>query len=168
MQQDRNSAKKRLMFIQKEDYNFLAYSTIILLKSLDCTDETKRFRDFRKIAYLVDFVNEGGVPSEFEQQRLADIYANAQIKKKLMHHLLIVLKNRSLINVSVNQSTQTIDLWLNPKVVPNGFFDLNMFQSEINNVLELKKTLTTKVRSMTIKTLVERVFNDNNILTWGV
>ena len=168
MQQNSISAKKRLMFIQKEDYNFLAYSTIILLKSLDCTAETKKFKDFRKIAYLVDFVNEGGVPSQFERERLADIYANAQIKKKLLHHLVIVLKNRNLIGVSVNKSSQTIDLWLNYNEIPKDFFELKMFENESLNVRELRETLTTRVRSMTIKTLVERIFNDNNILTWGV
>jgi hypothetical protein len=156
------------MFIQKEDYNFLAYSTIILLKYLDCTTEANRFRDFRKIAYLVDFVNEGGEPSLFETQRLADIYSKAQIKKKLLHHLVIVLKNRNIIGVSVNETSQTIDLWLNKEKIPVNFFDVNMFENEIANVAELKKTFTTKVRSMAIKTLVERIFNDNNILTWGV
>lgn len=168
MQQNRSSAKKRLMFIQKEDYNFLAYSTIILLRFLDCTSEEKRFRDFRKIAYLVDFVNEGGKPSLFEEQRLADIYYKAQIKKKLLHHLVIVLKNRGFISVSVNKSSQTIDLWLNKEAIPVDFFDVKMFGSEIENVTELQRTLTARVRSMTIKNLVEKIFNDNNILTWGV
>ncbi|AZA60092.1 hypothetical protein [Chryseobacterium indoltheticum] len=168
MQQNRSSAKKRMMFIQKEDYNFLAYSMIILLKFLDCTSEAKRFRDFRKIAYLVDFVNEGGEPSMFEEQHLADIYNKAQIKKKLLHHLIIVLKNRNLISVSLNKTSQTIDLWLNKEAIPVDFFDAKMFENEIENVAELQKTLTTRVRSMTIKNLVEKIFNDNNILTWGV
>lgn len=168
MQQNRSSAKKRLMFIQKEDYNYLAYSTIILLKVLDCTNEEKRFRDFRKIAYLVDFVNEGGEPSLFEEQRLADIYNKAQIKKKLLHHLIIVLKNRELISVSVNKSSQTIDLWLNKELIPGEFFDIEIFGNEIANVTELKRVMTLKVRSMPIKSLVKKIFDDNNILTWGV
>lgn len=168
MQQNKISAKKRLMFIQKEDYNFLAYSTIILLKALDCTDETKKFKDFRKIAYLVDFVNEGGETSLFEQQRLADIYAKSQIKKKLMHHLVIVLKNKNFISVSLNEATQTIDLWLNKEQVPKEFFDDTFFEKEINNVKALRKTLTARLRGMTIKTMVEKIFNENNILTWEV
>ena len=168
MQQNRSSAKKRLMFIQKEDYNYLAYSTIILLKVLDCTNEEKRFRDFRKIAYLVDFVNEGGEPSLFEEQRLADIYNKAQIKKKLLHHLIIVLKNRELISVSVNKSSQTIDLWLNKELIPGDFFDTEIFGNEIANVTEIKRVMTLKVRSMPIKSLVKKIFDDNNILTWGV
>ena len=156
------------MFIQKEDYNYLAYSTIILLKVLGCTNEEKRFRDFRKIAYLVDFVNEGGEPSLFEEQRLADIYNKAQIKKKLLHHLIIVLKNRELISVSVNKSSQTIDLWLNKELIPGDFFDTEIFGNEIANVTELKRVMTLKVRSMPIKSLVKKIFDDNNILTWGV
>lgn len=156
------------MFIQKEDYNYLAYSTIILLKVLDCTSEEKRFRDFRKIAYLVDFVNEGGEPCLFEEQRLADIYNKAQIKKKLLHHLIIVLKNRELISVSVNKSSQTIDLWLNIQLIPGDFFDTEIFENNIANVTELKRVMSLKVRSMPIKSLVKKIFDDNNILTWGV
>src|SRR5690606_4766235 len=140
MQQNRSSAKKRLMFIQKEDYNFLAYSTIILLKSLECTNEDKKFKDFRKIAYLVDFVNEGGIPRQFDPPRLADIYAKAQIKKKLLHHLLIVLKNRNLIGVSINTASQTIDLWLKKEAIPTDFFETPMFENKIRNSMELKAT----------------------------
>lgn len=168
MKNNRISAKRRLMFIQKEDYNFLAYSTLILLKSLDCTDDKKRFKDFRKIAYLVDFVNEGGTPSLFEQERLAQIYAKAQIKKKLMHHLIIVLKNKNLITVDLNGATQTIDLWLNKDKIPTDFFDNDFFAKEMNNAKVLKQTLTARIRGFTIKTMVEKIFKENNILTWEV
>lgn len=166
--QSRSSAKKRLMFIQKEDYNYLAYSTILLLNSFDCTTEATRFRDFRKIAYLVDFVNEGGIPQNFEQQKLADIYVKAQIKKKLMHHLVIILKNKNLINVSINQSSRTIDLWLNKDKIPPDFLNQQIFEKETQNVKDLRNAMTTGVRSITIAKLVEKIFKNNNILTWEV
>ncbi|WP_289666010.1 hypothetical protein [Flavobacterium panacagri] len=164
----RNSAKKRLMFIQKEDYNFLAYSTIILLYKLNCTSESNRFRDFRKIAYLVDFINEGGIPDDFSQKDLTNIYVKAQIKKKLMHHLVIILKNKNYIKVSLNESSKTIDLWLNKEEVPTDFFDEVIFQKEMQNVNDLKSVMTAGIRSITIKKLVEKIFNKNNVLTWEV
>ncbi|MCX8532165.1 hypothetical protein [Chryseobacterium luquanense] len=165
---NRNAAKRSLMFIQKEDYNFLAYSTIILLNSLECNCETKRFKDFRKIAYLVDFVNEGGNPSEFSEQQLVEIYQKAQIKKKLLHHLLIVLKNKNFIDVTINSSSKTIDLWLNKESIPKEFFNKEIFGKEIENVKMLKDNYTASLRRLTIKTLVEKIFNNNNILTWEV
>lgn len=165
--QSKNQAKKRLMFIQKEDYNFLAYNTIILLDALNCTSESKKFKDFRKIAYLIDFINEGGNPKSFDQSQLSKIYSRAQIKKKLLHHLLIVLKNKKFIEVSVNSTSKTIDLWLNKSEVPLEFFDHNFFQNEMANINELKRVLGL-IRSFTMKTLADKVFTDNNILTWEV
>jgi hypothetical protein len=165
--QNKNAAKKRLMFIQKEDYNFLAYNTILLLNVLDCTSETRRFKDFRKIAYLIDFINEGGNPKSFDQSELSRIYQRAQIKKKLLHHLLIILKNRDLIGVSVNRSTKTIDLWLNKKLVHEDFLTAEFFSREISNIHLLKNALGT-FKGYTMKTLSDKIFKQNNVLTWEV
>src|SRR5690606_4625381 len=105
---------------------------ILLLDVLGCTSEARRFKDFRKIAYLIDFINEGGNPESFDQSELSRIYQRAQIKKKLLHHLLIILKNRKLIGVSVNGSTKTIDLWLNKESVPEDFLTAEFFNREIS------------------------------------
>lgn len=166
--QNKNAAKKRLMFIQKEDYNFLAYNTIILLDELGCTSESKKFRDFRKIAYLIDFINEGGNPKNFDQQQLAKIYSRAQIKKKLLHHLLIVLKNKKIISVSANATSTTIDLWLNKDMIPLDFLDFTFFKNEIANIIELKTALGGALKTLTIKTLADKIFTQNNVLTWEV
>jgi len=166
--QNKNSAKKRLMFIQKEDYNFLAYSTILLLNTLECTTETRKFKDFRKIAYLVDFINENGNPRTFDQSQLAIIYSRAQIKKKLLHHLLVVLKNKKIIEVSINGSSKTIDLWLNKGMVSTQFLDKFFFEREINNIIQLKVSVGANLRTLTIKTLADKIFTQNNVLTWEV
>ncbi|MNY45085.1 hypothetical protein D3C86_1801650 [compost metagenome] len=113
-------------------------------------------------------MNEGGIPQNFEQQKLADIYIKAQIKKKLMHHLVIILKNKNLISVSINQSSRTIDLWLNKNQIPPEFLDQRIFEKETQNVKDLRNAMTTGVRSITIAKLVEKIFKNNNILTWEV
>ena len=165
--QNKNAAKKRLMFIQKEDYNFLAYNTIILLYTLGCTDEAKKFRDFRKIAYLIDFINEGGEPELYDQRQLAHIYSRAQIKKKLLHHLMIVLKNKKYIGVSVNTTYRSIDLWLNKSNIPERFLDKSFFAKEIFNIMQLKRQAPS-LKTVAIKTLANNIFTKNNVLTWEV
>ncbi len=165
--QNKDAAKKRLMFIQKEDYNFLAYNTILLLDVLGCTSETRKFKDFRKIAYLIDFINEGGNPEMFDQSHLSKIYQRAQIKKKLLHHLLIILKNRKLIGVSVNGASKTIDLWLIKASVPADFLSAELFGREISNINSLKNALGT-FKGFTMKTLSDKIFKQNNVLTWEV
>ncbi|WP_041735370.1 hypothetical protein [Dyadobacter fermentans] len=164
---NRNAAKKRLMFIQKEDYNFLAYNTIILLDALGCTSEDKKFKDFRKIAYLIDFINDGGDPTKFDQVQLSKIYSRAQIKKKLLHHLLIILKNKNFIGVSVNSTSHTIDLWLKKPEVPESFLDKHIFSTELSNIQSLKSAVHS-LRIVTIKTLSDKIFADNNVITWEV
>ncbi|MGY4537414.1 hypothetical protein ACVW0P_001833 [Mucilaginibacter sp. UYNi724] len=165
--QNKNAAKKRLMFIQKEDYNFLAYNTIILLNALDCTSETKRFKDFRKIAYLIDLMNEGGNPKVLDESFLAKIYTRAQIKKKLLHHLVIILKNKNYIGVSKNLSSKTIDLWLRKEFIPVDFLQTALFANENANALTLKSEIS-KIKTLAIKTLVDKIFTQNNVLTWEV
>lgn len=165
--QNKNAAKKRLMFIQKEDYNFLAYNTIILLDTLGCTSESRKFKDFRKIAYLIDFINEGGDPTKFNEQQLAKIYSRAQIKKKLLHHLVVVLKNKKIIGVSVNGASRTIDLWLNRSAVPSEFLDEEFFSNEVTNINQLKAVLGT-LKTFTMKTLADKIFTQNNVITWEV
>jgi hypothetical protein len=165
--QNKNAAKKRLMFIQKEDYNFLAYNTIVLLNALDCTSETKRFKDFRKIAYLIDLMNEGGDPKILDQGFLSKIYTRAQIKKKLLHHLVIILKNKNYVGVSMNVSSKTIDLWLKKEVLPPDFLQAALFTNENASALKLKSEIG-KIKTLTIKTLVDKIFAQNNVLTWEV
>ena len=103
------SAKKRMMFIQKEDYNFLAYNLLIFLNTLGCTDEGKKFRDFRKVAYLIDFINTRRQFEEFTQHELANIYTKAHLKKQLISHLLVMLRNKGYIESFIASSNYFVD-----------------------------------------------------------
>jgi hypothetical protein len=161
----RSDAKKRMMFIQKEDYNFLAYNLLLLLDTLDCSGERKTFKDFRKIAYLIDFINEGGEPDKFDQRQLSQIYSKAQIKKKLLHHLLIILRNKKMIGVSPNRTHRSIDIWINRGNIPESFLDKEVFANEINNILQLKK-LVYSLKTVNIRDLANKIFTNNNVLVW--
>lgn len=160
-------AKKRMMFIQKEDYNFLTYNLMVLLYSLGCTDETKRFRDFRKTAYLIDFINSGGKISDYSQNELAIIYSKAQLKKQLISHLLVVLRNHDFIGVSINSTYNSFDIWLNLNKIPKDFFDENYFKNEMNNINILKK-YASSLKTVPVKKLVDGIFTKNNVITWEI
>ncbi|TKC06940.1 hypothetical protein [Pedobacter frigoris] len=161
------SAKKRLMFIQKEDYNYLAYNLLILLDTLGCSNSSKKFRDFRKIAYLVDFINEGGDVKRYDQRDLGIIYSRAQIKKKLLHHLLVILKNKGYIGLDLNTTYRSIDVWINKQNIPKDFFDKEVFKKEIENINQLK-TQVWSLKAGNMKDLTDKIFKENNILTWEI
>ena len=164
---ERNFAKKRMMFIQKEDYNFLTYNMLILLDTLNCTSPEKPFRDFRKIAYLIDFINNGANLNNYSKAELASIYSKAQLKKQLISHLLIILKNKRIIGISINTTHSSFDIWINKKNIPKDFFDKEQFKAEIENI-EILKNYAHSLKTVTVKNLVDRMFSSNNVITWEI
>lgn len=167
MNKTKEFAKKRMMFIQGEDYNFLAYNLLIFLNEMGCHSENTKFRDFRKIAYLIDFISGSANLDEFERFELSNIYLKAQLKKKLLSHLIITLQNKSYLDISLNTTHKSIELWINKKNIPKDFFDKTIFKREISNIKKLKKELgITKVSLL--KKLIDDIFTNRGVSTWEV
>ncbi|HCN50770.1 MAG TPA: hypothetical protein DIT10_17065 [Chryseobacterium sp.] len=167
MMETKNSAKKRMMFIQKEDYNFLTYNILFILKYFNATSEESKFKDFRKIAYMVHFISFNYDFKLYEKNELILIYSKAQLKKQLISHLLVILKNKGYIGVSVNMRHQSFDLWLKEENIPEAFFDENLFQNEVTNIKNLKKIIS-HLKIITVKKLVDVIFTSRNITTWEI
>ena len=160
-------ARKRIMFIQKEDYNYLIYNLLLVLNYLECTEESKAFKDFRRIAYILDFLGSTKSMNEYTQEELGNIYIKAQLKKKLLSHVLIILKNKGYIEISPNSRNSIFDIWINKHNIPNNFWNDELFKIELCRLNEIKKILT-RFRVGTIKTLAERMFKNKNVIIWEV
>lgn len=155
------------MFIQTEDYNFLAYNLLIFLNEMGCHSESTRFKDFRKIAYLIDFINATKNLDDYDEFELSDIYLKAQLKKKLLSHLIITLQNRDFLDIALNTTHKTIELWIKKDNIPNDFFDKKRFKREIVNIRKLKKQFKiTKVSLLT--KLVNDIFTERGVSTWEI
>jgi len=167
MKKNKKSAKKRIMFIQNEDYNFLAYNLLIFLDEFKCYDEKSRFKDFRKIAYLIEFISGSPEIEDYTTIELSDIYLKAQLKKKLLSHLILTLQNKDYLDISLNTTHKTISLWINKEKIPKDFFDKEKFQREIVNIKKLKKDFgITKVSKLT--KLIDGIFKNRGVSTWEV
>ena len=167
MIKSRKSAKKRMMFIQREDYNFLTYNFLILLNELNCVSEDKRFNDFRKIAYLVEFISNNIAIEEYTEIELSNIYLRAQLKKKLLFHLIITLKNKQYLGVYLNTTHRTLDVGRNKEKIPDDFFNSEHFFQEVSNIQKLKKFAKISPKQ-TLKTKNEKLYNDRGVLTWEI
>lgn len=167
MIETKENAKRRLMYIQKEDYNFLTFNILLVLKHLNANSESTKFKDFRKIAYLVDFINLNPFFNSYEQSELSKIYSQAQLKKQLISHLLIILRNREYIGMSINHIHQSFDLWIYEENIPKEFFEKEIFKNEIKNILVLKSQIN-RLKGITVKKMVDTIFTKNNIITWEV
>ncbi len=164
---NRKSAKKRMMFIQREDYNFLTYNFLILLNELNCVSEDKKFNDFRKIAYLIEFISNNITIEDYTEIELSNIYLRAQLKKKLLSHLIIVLKNKQYLEMSLNHTHRTLDVWINKEKIPNDFFNSEYFSQEILNIQKLKKF--AKISSnQKLKTMIDNLYTNRGVLTWEI
>jgi len=164
---NRQFAKKRMMFIQNEDYNFLTYNLLILLNELDCTSEKKKFRDFRRIAYLIEFISTTAELEDYEKYELSSIYLRAQLKKKLLSHLLITLKTKGYLDITLNSTHNTLDIWIEKNKIPKEFFNKKYFSNEVLNIKKIRKyTKITKVS--TLKKLIEDIFTKQGVSTWEI
>lgn len=167
MKKSKEFAKRRMMFIQGEDYNFLAYNLLLFLDEMGCHSEKTKFQDFRKIAYLIDFISGSANLDEYERFELSNIYLKAQLKKKLLSHLIITLQNKSYLDISLNTTHKTIELWINKENIPKDFFDKVVFKREIENIQKLKKELKITKVSL-LKNLIDGIFTNRGVSTWEV
>lgn len=167
MLKDRKSAKKRMMFIQREDYNFLTYNFLILLNELNCMSEDKKFNDFRKIAYLIEFISNNIDIEDYTEIELSNIYLRAQLKKKLLSHLIITLKNKQYLDISLNTTHRTLDVWINKEKIPDDFFNNKYFSQEISNIQKLKKFAKVSSKQK-LKTMIDNLYTNRGVLTWEI
>jgi len=167
MNKNKKFAKKRIMFIPTEDYNFLAYNLLLFLDIMECHSELTRFKDFRKIAYLIDIISDSRALDDYDVFELSNIYLKAQLKKKLLSHLIITLQNKNFLDISLNTTHKTIELWIKKENIPNDFFDKEKFKREISNIKKLKKQFKiTKVSLLT--KLVNDIFTKQGVSTWEI
>lgn len=163
----KQEAKKRIMFIQKEDYNFLTYNLLLLLKYLGATSKESKFQDYRKISYLIQFISTQSDFSNFSKEELALVYSKSHLKKQLLSHLILILKNKEYISVDVNYNRNSLDIWINEVNIPDNFFDKTFFKKEIENIKVLKSELP-RLKVLTLKNVVDTIFTNNRVITWEV
>lgn len=163
----KQEAKKRIMFIQKEDYNFLTYNLLLLLKYLGATSKESRFQDYRKISYLIQFISTQSDFPNFSKEELALVYSKSHLKKQLLSHLILILKNKEYISVDVNYNRNSLDIWINEENIPDNFFNKTFFKKEIENIKVLKSELP-RLKVLTLKNVVDTIFTNNRVITWEV
>ncbi|MGF1794277.1 hypothetical protein L4D21_27340, partial [Photobacterium profundum] len=108
-------AKKRLMFVQNDDYNFLCYIIIVTLDYFKCFNKKSSFKDFRKIAFIANII--------FcrNKKDWNSIYYKSQITVRTLSTLIQAMENKGIIELSMNDKNKTVDIWLKKNETTNSF-----------------------------------------------
>lgn len=176
--QESLAAKKRIMFIKGEDFNYLTYNILILLDSLRCHDQQKAFKDHHKIAYLIDLVSSPVLASILsrkgrlqtrlsmrDQHILATAYSNGASRQHFVARTINSLVTRGLVSVSQGQHQLDLDVWVNARELPSTFLSSELYDQERVNI-ELLKTISTQLRILNLKTFLTRFYGEQGVQVW--
>ena len=171
-----DSIKKQIMYVNGEDYYLLTYSLILLLKELGCVNEQKIFKDYRKIAFLIDFISDRSlvsiikkcyeenspVKNQSDRQQLLNARESGYLRIKLLSRLLYSLERSELIGISTNGEKGSFDIWLRKENIEKSFFNKDTFKLEKQNLVKLKSFVKGASR-LNIETLNNKLFRNNGI-----
>jgi len=169
--------KKRLMFIKGEDFYFLTYNIIIMLKALGCNGPDKTFKDYRKLAFLVDFVSDwsllnilrsypsGQYLNYRDKEALTRSYSSGLVRINEILKLLFALEKKGLIGIEKNTVNSQLDVYLKEEVVPTSLFENSTFKLETDNANMLKRVVQ-RLSVIKLETLLSALYYDHGITKW--
>lgn len=171
-------AKKRMMFIKGEDYNFLSYNIIVLLESLGCYDQKRSFIDHRKLSFLVDFVSQpslaaivvrrnrlGSSLGKRDLKSLYSAYADGESRKHFVERVLFSLNANKKISLIKAEGAQYANVWMNSAAVPEGFRQSDLFSLERDNIGRIRE-ISAQVRTCGLSTFLANFFERQGVQVW--
>ncbi|MGR9047563.1 hypothetical protein ACQ4XT_02770 [Halobacillus faecis] len=170
--------KKKIMFSRDEDYYFITYNLLIILNTLDCTSSKTKWTDYTKLIYLIPLVADSKLlatyikylktnksPSKEDYEVMKETYIKSRLKLNLITSIIFTLESEDLIGLIKNNKRHTIDIWLNKDKISKELLKSSLFDIEINNAKKLK-TEIKRLKSLGIKTLLERLYTNNGVRVW--
>lgn len=171
-------AKKRMMFIKGEDYNFLAYNILLLIYELGCSLPSKPFKDHRKLSFLIDFISQpelasivargqrlGGQLSKRDTKSLASAYADGESRKHFIERVLYSLASNGKIRLTKEENLQCASVSLIKGTIPDSFFADDVFDVERENIARIR-SISPQIRTCGLGAFLERFFRNQGVQVW--
>ncbi|MCE4045161.1 hypothetical protein LXM56_13560 [Lysinibacillus fusiformis] len=168
--------KKRLLYNNSEDLYFLTYNTLLILFYLDCKKESKSFKDYRKLAFLIpiisdekkttlllDYYKNKTKPNRNIYRELNRMYYESLENIALIRYVLLILEKREIV-VLVNDESKT-NIYLNDFSKYEVFIKSARFKGEKERILELKSNIS-RLKTINYMTFVENFFKVNGVVIW--
>ncbi len=164
------------MFLQREDYYFLAYNILIILNELNCVEGKRTFRDHRKLSFIIEFTSKGslveilqrgqsnGSINLSDRDRLSRSYSVGLTRMNEVLRITLFLAHNGILTAT-KQRDGTFNLRLNPEKLPSGFLRSEEFAYEISNIQSFRRQ-TNRLSNLLARTFLERTYSDNGIMIW--
>jgi hypothetical protein len=175
---EKEIGKKRIMFLKDEDYYYIVYNILILLLTLKCTTNEKRFVDAEKLAFLVDFVSDhrftefllrdsnlNSKLSPYEKTLLINSYFKSLERKKIIVRILRVMEEKGYLQIMGHIAAEGIDIIVVEDKIPSVFKDAKVFNPEKLNINNVKK-LFPRIRSSKMKVAIQKLFGNYGVEKW--
>lgn len=170
----KEKSKKRMMYLVEEDFYFLTYNAILILNFFKCVSAESAFKDYRKIAYLIDFVANknlsnclaiSGSSNVTVKDMLVQSYAVSVARSALLDRIAYALEKRGILTIIADEEKRRVDWVLNIGNLPKDYFSNSFFKTEEENLLILKKHFST-VRTATLKATLKKLYHNHGVSTW--
>jgi hypothetical protein len=173
----KNIGKRRLNYITSEDFYFLAYEMLLILKSLYSATGAA-FKDHRKLAYLVHIISDSRligimernkgrhISSSLDKELLFNSFTSGELHKRDIYKIMLSLQKRGFITLSKGVEPEVFNIQLNMKSIPAEFFASGEFSSDFDIINRLKIAIP-RISSLTIDTFLERAYKDYGLNVWA-
>lgn len=165
---DRDTLRRRMMFVASEDYYFLSYTLLLTLSELRLP-----LVEPKKVALMADFIGSDHDMLLLEttsrlsvaaQSRLGLLYDRAISRRLPLQRVLHALEMRSWICVT-RTSGQPDEVLLMARDEVLRALESPIYSQEKARIRRIR-SLYPRLRTMTLSTLRERVFDRKGVRTW--
>jgi hypothetical protein len=162
------------MFVPGEDFYFLAYTLLFALAELQSRSMERALYDSRKLAYVADLV---GSDSDLRlvtttahlsqpgRARLALLYDRAVSRRAAVQRIVEALATRGIIGLR-RAEDHTDRIHLLEEVGVKALLESSSFDAERQRVKVLRQ-IVPHLRTMTLATMKEKLFDVRGVRTWG-
>lgn len=169
-----DAIKKRIMFSPDYDFYFTTYSLLVSLDALGCK-KGRYFKDYRKLAFLVEFATEDKLVSILERPDGKDLnridkeylfksYTNGLSRRSEILKILFRLEKSGFVILRKGDINSLVDVSLS-ELIPKSFFDKNFFHSEYSNVRRTTAQIKQLTR-LTLDTTIQKIYEAHGVKTW--
>lgn len=175
---DKKLHEKRLLYNKSEDLYFITYNILLILYHLGCIDEKKKFKDYRKLSFLIsivpdhnitllakDYYNGTNIANESIKDSINKLYFQSIENIILIRYVLLILEERQILKIDNEENSSSIHLVNVDKY--KEFLISEKFEEEIENIKMLKKNIY-RLSSIKYITFIDNLFKKNGVAVWEV